>query len=41
MSLVGAEQKPNCSSEPERQEEGRNWVLRVAVGQAVSLEHRA
>lgn len=48
MLLTGAEQKPNCSSETERQEEGRSqgpwhWCPEHggAVGQAVSLEHRA
>lgn len=48
MSLTGAEQKLSCSSETERQEEGRSqgpwhWCPEhgVTVGQTVSLEHRA
>lgn len=48
MSLIGAEQKLSCSSEIERQEEGRSWGSwhwcpehGVAVGQTVLLEHRA
>lgn len=48
MSLTGAEQKLSCSSETERQEEGRSWgpwhwgpEQGIAVGQTVSLEHSA